>query len=256
MPDIRYTCNVCGSRNICSVEELSRESGFCETCGSFVRVRALTHLASLALHGVSVPVPQWPIRFDIRGIGVSDWPGFKRAYNAKLSYTLTQFDPDVRQLDSFLDITKPPPELLSSADFVICSEVLEHVPPPVAAGFSGLFEILKPGGTLILTVPYTFDATVEHFPNLHRWHLSKRGGGRILVNLTSDGALEEFSDLSFHGGGDAVLEMRLFGLNDILRMLENAGFINSQVIEYDELRWGVRIGAPYSRPITAQKPYC
>ena len=39
-------------------------------------------------------------------------------------------------------------------DFVLCSDVLEHVPPPVDKAMRNLRRLVKPGGALILTVPY------------------------------------------------------------------------------------------------------
>lgn len=41
----------------------------------------------------------------------------------------------------------------ASADVVLCTEVLEHVPDPVAA-LSHLSSLVKPGGFLVVTVPF------------------------------------------------------------------------------------------------------
>ncbi len=41
----------------------------------------------------------------------------------------------------------------ASADVVLCTEVLEHVPDPVAA-FKHLSSLVKPGGFLVVTVPF------------------------------------------------------------------------------------------------------
>jgi hypothetical protein len=135
--------------------------------------------------------------------------------------------------------------------------VLEHVEPPVQRAFDGLFAILKPGGTLILTVPYTDGATVEHFPELRpnrfRWHLEKRSGRHVLVNVTASGEFQEFRDLRFHGGGEAVLEMRVFGCSDVLAKLAKAGFEQCAVLEDEYLPFGIKLGA-IGRPFTAIKP--
>jgi ubiquinone/menaquinone biosynthesis C-methylase UbiE len=42
----------------------------------------------------------------------------------------------------------------ASFDYVVCSEVLEHLPDDAAAARE-IFRVLKPGGTAIITVPYT-----------------------------------------------------------------------------------------------------
>ena len=46
-----------------------------------------------------------------------------------------------------------PAALASTCDFVISSDVLEHVAPPYERALSNLLRLLKPGGLLVLTVP-------------------------------------------------------------------------------------------------------
>jgi len=48
-------------------------------------------------------------------------------------------------------------------DSIICIEVLEHLPDPVAA-VTELIRILKPGGTLIITAPFS---SLTHFAPYH-----------------------------------------------------------------------------------------
>jgi SAM-dependent methyltransferase len=154
-----------------------------------------------------------------------------------------------------LDVTNPPPELFGSADVIICSEVMEHVVAPVQRGFDGLFALLKPGGTLVFTVPYWLEPTAEHFPNLHDWHIEQRDGERVLVNLTAEGTREEFSQLRFHGGGADVLEMRVFGLEDLIGHLERAGFADIRVRQESVLDYGICFRYNWGLPITARRPH-
>jgi len=56
-------------------------------------------------------------------------------------------------------------------DHVLCTEVLEHVPVPVEF-LAELGRVLRPGGTLLLTVPWS--ARVHHVP--HDFHRFTRYG--------------------------------------------------------------------------------
>ena len=82
---------------------------------------------------------------------------------AKFDYTNTFYHQAPR-----LDINHPAPNDFGRYDFIISSEVMEHVPQPVEKAFENLYRMLKPDGLLVLTVPYTIDGrTIEHFPQLH-----------------------------------------------------------------------------------------
>lgn len=87
---------------------------------------------------------------------------------------------DNSKLDIVSDITAiPRPD--ASFDAIMCTEVLEHVPDPVAA-LSEMNRLLKPGGHLLLTAPF---ASLTHFAPYHfasglsrffyEHHLSKMG---------------------------------------------------------------------------------
>ncbi len=65
-------------------------------------------------------------------------------------------------IDIVSDITSIPVKE-GAFDNVLCTEVLEHVPDPVAA-LKELVRVLKPGGRLIVTVPF---ASLTHFSPYH-----------------------------------------------------------------------------------------
>jgi hypothetical protein len=138
---------------------------------------------------------------------------------------------------------------------ILCSEVLEHVTPPVEPAFQGLVDLLKPGGALLLTVPYQINTgTIEHFPDLHEFSLTVVGGEYVLVNRTRDDVYQVFDKLTFHGGIGSTLEMRIFGEPDLLRNLAEAGFEQVSVLREDYPAFGILHRESWSLPILARKP--
>jgi SAM-dependent methyltransferase len=234
----------------CPPERLGRETPSCTRCGSTVRMRVLIHLLSLALFRTSMPLPDFPKDRRIVGVGLSDWFGYADALATKFSYTNTYYHRRPR-----LDITSPPRAYAGSADFLIATEVFEHVPPPIDRAFRGAFAILKPGGHLILTVPYSLDAeTVEHFPELHQYKIVEEHGAKVLVNKRRDGTIEKRRDLIFHGGEGETLEMRLFNEAGLQASLRKAGFDPITTMRDGVPEWGIMLPEPWSLPILARRP--
>lgn len=251
-----YLCNICDTQ----VAELDRDTGSegspCPGCDSNIRLRAVARLVSVALFGKTLPLSAFPKERAISALGISDAIPFAYCMRRAIpGYRNTQFDPALVTSDSpNFDIKTPSPEFLGTADVITCSEVLEHVEPPVQPAFDGLFSLLKPGGTLVLTVPSSLGKTVEHFPDLYEWRLEARGGKRVLINRTRDGQLQEFENLVFHGGGDAVLEMRVFGMEDIVAHLQAAGFTDIRIHDESDLEHGILYQNRWSLPVTARRP--
>jgi SAM-dependent methyltransferase len=100
---------------------------------------------------------------NLRIVGVSDGAPNERAFKDCFGNIYQNFE---FHTEPFLDITNVDVSLQSTADIVTCSEVLEHVKPPIELAFAGLFKLLKPGGWLILSVPHrgTESPHEEHFP--------------------------------------------------------------------------------------------
>jgi SAM-dependent methyltransferase len=245
-----FTCNVCGTPTGCPVENIDREVPSCPQCGSSVRFRSIVHLTSVALFGHSIPLPQFPADHSIVGIGLSDWSGYADSLAEKFHYTNTYF-----HQPPFLDIAEPVGDRVRSCDFVIATDVFEHVAPPVSRAFDGAFNLLKPGGHLVLTVPFTNNPnTVEHFPELHDYRLVQFGSDYVLVNRTKNGRYELHENLVFHGGPGTTLEMRIFSRADLQRHLAEAGFVDIQVLGEDVPQWGILHKHPWSLPILARRP--
>lgn len=246
-----FTCNVCGTRAVCCpVEKIDREVASCDGCGSSVRMRSIVHLLSLALHGKSMPLPDWPVNKSIRGVGLSDWHGYATRLPRKVDYINTYF-----HTEPYLDICDPPENYTAAFDFLISTEVYEHVPPPAARAFENSFKILKPGGTFVFTVPFTnAPDTTEHFPDLNRYEIVKIDDDYVMVNRKKDGSYELHTKLAFHGGPGTTLEMRVYSRQAVLRHLQDAGFVDVTVMEDPYLEAGIIHKHLWSLPILARRP--
>jgi SAM-dependent methyltransferase len=249
MAEHSFICNVCGERQRADIAMFGRETPTCGVCCSSVRYRSLIHNLSLALFDRSLILPDFPENREIRGVGMSDWDGFAVPLAQKLDYTRTYFDQEPR-----LDLKNLTSEQRGRYDFVLCSEVLEHVETPVEPAFTGLANLLKPTGVLLLTVPYQIDTgTIEHFPNLHEYSVTCIGSSYVLVNRTKDGLYEVFDKLTFHGGIGTTLEMRIFGEPDLMRNLSASGFEQVSVAGEDYPPFGILFQERWSLPILARK---
>src|SRR5437879_5782180 len=75
----------------------------------------------------------------------------------------------------------------------IAAHGFEHVVPPVSRAVANARRLLKPGGVLIFSVPFSLDAdTVEHFPDLNDYRIVKTGGRIRLENRCVDGRMQIF----------------------------------------------------------------
>ena len=165
---------------------------------------------------------------------MSDEELYSKILEEKFTYTNTFF-----HQEPHLDIKDPRPDLRGRFNFVICAEVMEHVPPPMHIAFKNLNSLLRPGGLLILSVPYTNEAeTLEHFPELHRFEILGSREGRYLVNTTEDGRQQTYHNLVFHGGKGTTLEMRVFSRTGVLKMLKDSGFREIQIHSESLPEWG------------------
>jgi SAM-dependent methyltransferase len=212
-------------------------------------MRAVISLLSEELLGVSMPVTDFPVMKGIRGIGMSDSPEMAEHLSAKLDYTNTFYHQAPR-----FDVTNPDPNDFGRYDFILSSEVMEHVPPPIEHSFANLFRLLKPDGLLVMTTPYNLGGkTREHFPELHNFTLARLGGETVLVNRRRDGSVEVFDNLVFHGGPGSTVEMRVFTEESLRENLLAAGFSSIRIAFEDVPEYGVDLAEKWSLPIVARK---
>lgn len=247
---VDFTCNICGRFCRCERWQLDRELASCRGCGSTVRMRSIIGLLTRELFGATQPLEQLPVRKHIRGVGLSDWDQYGRRLAKVVDYTNTYYHQEPR-----LDITRIGDDIAGTCDFIISTDVFEHVLPPVSGAFEGARRLLKPGGLLVLTVPYAteFSHTREHFPDLHDWSIE--GGaftGYRLRNRRRDGVEEVHEDLVFHGGPGSTLEMRLFSRDSLLAELASAGFRDIRIADEDMPEIGVIWPCHWSLPVLAR----
>jgi SAM-dependent methyltransferase len=245
----KFTCNICGAECTRPARGLDRETPSCSDCGSTVRSRALVALLSHELFGLQMALPDFPVLKSLRAIGMTDPPALAGRLAEKCDYTNTFYHQSPR-----FDVTRPEERDLGRYDFILSSEVMEHVPPPVEAAFSNLYRLLKPDGLLLLTTPYDpGDSTIERFPGLHEYTVANLAGRAVLLNRRRDGSIEVFQDLIFHGGDGSTLEMRVFQEKSLLGMLRDAGFDDILVGAENWPEWGVDHAQTWSLPILARK---
>ena len=154
----RFTCNICGAENEASSAVHDRDDATCSSCSSSIRFRSIVLVLSRALFGMELELGKFPRLKSLRGLGISDSDIYSRRLEDRFSYTNTFYD-----REPAFDLSHPDESEFGKYDFVICSDVLEHVRPPIDCAFGALARLLKPAGILILTVPYTLaNETIEH----------------------------------------------------------------------------------------------
>ncbi|MGA2182751.1 MAG: methyltransferase domain-containing protein [Bryobacteraceae bacterium] len=245
---IRFHCNVCSAANTKSYEQMDREKPSCDHCDSNVRFRWIVHAVSEALGDRSLPLKRFPVRKDISGLGLSDWEGYAGPLARCFNYTNTFFHTEPR-----LDIGNLPEDRKGRYDFVIATEVLEHVVPPVDAALVNLCQLLKPNGIAFITVPWIGDVTQEHYPDLFDYQIVQKNCRWQVHNRTRDGRMEVFEDPVFHGGPGTTLEMRLFSGADLVRRLEKAGFAKVEICRPTVREYGIIFQETWSLPMIAYK---
>jgi SAM-dependent methyltransferase len=243
---LHFSCNICGRPSKYPIHGLTREGNSCYYCGSTVRLRSVIHALSMELFGESLIIDSFPLREGVIGLGLSDSEIYSTRLKKKLNYTNTFY-----HREPFLDISSNDAASFGKYDFVLCSDVFEHVAPPISKAFENASQLLKPGGVLIFSVPYSSGETREHFPELSRYSIHKREGQYILENVTVDGRHQNFTGLVFHGGPGTVLEMRLFGEDSLSKHFLEAGFMQPR-IHGEEMR---RFGIVWNAYIPEDAPY-
>jgi len=229
----------------------------CSRCGSNVRFRWLIDRVTREL----------PAGKSMRGIGLTAPAPVAAILTRRFTYLNTFLDSEPR-----LNI-RSDPSPLGPLDFLIASEVFEHVEPPVIKAFHNAARLLKPSGVLLLTVPWVHEGDGRQIvPELHDWKLIREEDAWVLVDRDArypgvtfdnspglslgytrehfadwplpEGALQTYQNLVYHGGPGFALEMRLFTRRGLEKNLRDAGFAS---VEFDT-RENRDIGIVYPYP--------
>jgi hypothetical protein len=209
----------------------------------------LLRVLSEELFGASVPLDSFPCLKSLRGLGLSDSDSYAAVLREKFDYTNTQF----HRAPKF-DIGDTGAGESAGYDFLIASEVFEHVAPPVEAAFRNAWRLLKPNGVLIFTAPYSLKATTaEHYPDLHEHTVSELGDHMVLVNRTRQGQVQVFENLVFHGGTGTTLELREFSEAGLRNLFIEAGFKSVRIFGEDYAPFGIVRNENCSLPFAARK---
>lgn len=243
-----FQCNVCGILNTCPASTIEREGGACRNCGANVRFRSIVSALTQRLFGKSVTLEELDAHPEVIGVGMSDAPCYASRFQRKFTYTNTYF-----HCDPYLDIKQPDTRWIGSNDFVISSDVFEHVAPPVQPAFDNLHSLLRPGGVAVFSVPFSLEPqTQEHFPNLHDFSIREESTGEwVMDNVTITGVKEQFRNLVFHGGPGTTLEMRLFSLAALECHFAAAGFVDFHVHNEPCFEYGIFWLKPWSVTVSA-----
>ncbi|HTS30228.1 MAG TPA: methyltransferase domain-containing protein [Bryobacteraceae bacterium] len=243
-----FSCNICGKANS-GVEESGREGTPCAGCGASMRHRSLMAVLCQELFGVAYSLHRLPALKSIRGLGLSDSDPYAVVLADRFQYRNTYL-----HRDPVLDIADPGPQEAAALDFLLASEVFEHVRPPVERAFQKVAAMLRPDGMLVMTVPYELEgATREHFPELEDFAAVVLRSGPALVNRTADGQLQLFSDLVFHGGRGSTLELRCFSEAGLRAALADAGFGYVRIHAEDYPEFGIVHREKWSLPVAARR---
>ncbi len=245
----KFQCNLCGSQTESNARPEDRESSTCEVCGSSARFRAIALALSRTLFGSDLPLTEFPLLKSVRGLGISDSEMISSRLERCFTYINTHY-----HRDPMFDLMRPDEREFGRYDFVICADVLEHVPAPVDIAFRTLSRLLKPRGFIILTVPFTLDPeTVEHFRDVGEFGLAEVGGRTVLVSRTNENEYRVYDQLTFHGGEGSTLEMRIYSEQDLRAKFAAAGLSELRVESRANPEFGVRLTGPCSLPLVASR---
>lgn len=233
-------CNICGWTDRFLRLDRGREGTICRNCGSTSRNRAVAFVLARVLDEDQA-VFRWTYRLSTRMLESSARGALAMYFRMKFDYYGTEFDPariaEGTHPREYADFQKLHYDE-DTFDFVVASDVFEHIRRDADA-VREVERVLKPGGYLILTVPYDH----ERAQTIQRVDTS----GPADVHLLPP---------QYHGGGGHTLAYREYG-RDLSDLVRAAGFFVERVV-VDRPELGITPQSVFvarkSQPMTRSEP--
>ena len=209
-----FYCPLCGE--ITQKRPVHREDSACQ-CGASWRAQAcmLSILEGLRISPSLKPVE---IKSDLStlGVGISDDFLLSKRLSNLFFYTNSFY-----HCFPILDVVNPPESTINYFDFISCSDVLDQTIPPSSISLTGIYQMLKPGGFVIISVPCSLnEETVEYYPDLESFSINDGA-----LHWTSASGVKHIDEHpKFHEGSGQTLTFRLWSFDDLTRQCESVGF--------------------------------
>ena len=219
-----WECILCSALNS-EENEYIREASCCISCGSTWRARAVT-LATITGLGYE-PTPLSRINSDWSriGLGISDDINVSSRLSGKFFYSNSYFDTFPN-----LDLRKVPEVAKAKFEFVICSDVLEHIDTDLELAVSGLKNLLNENGFAVISVPVDGDhGHLEFYPGLISFSIKDD----IVTWNDQNNMPHKDIDPEFHGGRGQNLAFRKFSDNTIEDLLLKCGFNSFSPVRFN-----------------------
>lgn len=218
----KMNCNICGKQGVQEMAPFYR----CLDCSSFARMRVVAQLVLTYLlndtHESLADASKSIKNKKYRGLGLTDHHTYSHYLEEIFDYKNTfyhcepKFDiADINNCEAFSE----------AFDFILATDVFEHVKPPCELPFKNSAKILKKEGILFFSVPtHSGWQTIEHYPRLYKYKVVEIDSNFFILNKTKEGGIEVYSDPIFHGGVGEATEMRFFSYHHVLTLIKDSGF--------------------------------
>jgi SAM-dependent methyltransferase len=152
------------------------------------------------------------------GLGIGDDTSIAKILAQKFTYTNTHIDKFPK-----LDLLDENTNEYGVFEFISCSDVLEHISGSVQSAITEMYNLLRLGGFVAVSVPIaSVDQHEELYPNLMEW---KSIGNS--VHWKDTGGTSHIEDNpEWHGGDGLTLAFRRWSARYLKKCFLDAGFQN------------------------------